>query len=99
MRSAKSKYFSDLIEKNCHSPRVLFNTINAVVNPFVGLYPTSSLAMCDTFLTFFVDKIRDIRVNIVPSLYDPSVPPTCTSILYQFEPVTLPFFARYCRSV
>ncbi len=91
MRSAKSKYFSDLIEKNCHSPRILFKTINAAVNPSVGLYPTSSLFMCDTFLTFFVDKIRDIRLNIVPSLYDPSVPPICTSILYQFEPVTLPF--------
>ncbi len=38
-----------------------------------------------------MDKIRDIRLNIVPSLYDPSVPLICTSILYQFEPVTLPF--------
>lgn len=27
----------------------------------------------------------------MPSFYDHSVPPICTSILHQFEPVTLPF--------
>ena len=27
------KYFSDLITKNCNNPRVLFDTINTVLNP------------------------------------------------------------------
>lgn len=32
-QAVKAKYFSDIIERNCHRPRVLFSTINFVINP------------------------------------------------------------------
>jgi len=43
-----------------------------------------------TNFNFFVDKIRDIRLDIPSPCQDPSVPPLFTSIRSQFEPVTLP---------
>jgi hypothetical protein len=33
VKTAKAQYFSDIIERNYHRPRVLFSTINSIVNP------------------------------------------------------------------
>lgn len=63
----KSKYFSDLISRNVGKPRVHFKTVGSVFNP----NPSTSLEMtqesCERFLSFFNDKVSDIRANICPS--------------------------------
>ncbi len=46
--------------------------------------------MSDTFLKTCWDKIMDIRLDIPSHCQDPSIPSLFTSILSQFEPVTLP---------
>lgn len=62
MRSAKSKYFADLIERNCNDPRTLFKTIYAVVNPAISM-PHQSITMCENFLQFFVNKIKRHKIE------------------------------------
>jgi len=47
-KTAKAQYFSDIIEKNYQRPRVLFSTINSIVNPPV-IVPVMSTDMCEHF--------------------------------------------------
>ncbi len=88
VKTAKANYFSDLIAKNAHSPKIWFNTINSVLNPMSNLYPDPSPMACENFLKFFTEKIDDIRSCIVPS---PPELPQSTSIstyLSEFTPVS-----------
>ncbi len=61
VKIAKANYFSHLIAKNGHSPKILFNTINSVLNPMSNLYPDPSPMACENFV---------IRLCIVPSSLD-----------------------------
>ncbi len=66
IRSAKSKYFVELIEKNANNPRMLFSIINIVVNPpILNLNP--SLAICENFLNSFKTKIENLR-GMIPQM-------------------------------
>lgn len=76
MSSAKSKYFADLIERNCN---------NCNIN--VGLNP--AISMPHQYESFFVNKIRDIRLNIMPVISDPAVPPVCHVVFNQFTVISL----------
>ncbi|KAI2665836.1 cGMP-specific 3',5'-cyclic phosphodiesterase [Labeo rohita] len=58
IRSAKSMYLSQLIDKNVHRPRMLFSTINAVVNPPVSNYLSETFEMCESFCHFFEEKSK-----------------------------------------
>ena len=50
-----------------------------------------SIAVCENFLHFFIDKVTSIRAQISPSAYDPSISVPCSAVFDQFEPVTLSF--------
>jgi len=80
VKAARTNCFSEVISKNCHRPKILFHTINSVVNPSSDVLPKPSLTICNNFLHFFVDKIANIRSHIQPSLLDPSNPVTCSSV-------------------
>ncbi|KAI2648194.1 RNA-directed DNA polymerase from mobile element jockey [Labeo rohita] len=82
VRWAKSMYLSELIVKNVHRPRMLFSTINAVVNPPVSNYLSETVEMCEK-------KIKKIRQNIRPSTYDPAVFSNPSAIFSQFSSVSI----------
>ena len=90
LRKARTCFFSQLISSNKHNPRILFDTINALVSPSGPQASVSSKSDCDEFLHFFVNKIRDVRTNILPSLPQNSachLPPA--HFWSTFKPVTL----------
>lgn len=57
VKSAKSKYLSEIINNNYSCPRTLFSTINSVLNPVVNVFNDLSETLCEHFLTFFVVKV------------------------------------------
>jgi len=95
-KAARTKYFSDLISRTAHCPRVLFGTINTVLNPTTLSLTESTPYTCEDFLNFFVRKIELIRERIVPSLDLYPVletPRPCSSLLDHFDAVSLPALA------
>lgn len=82
-----ANYFSDLIAKIAHSPKILFNTINIVLNPMSNVYPDPSPMACENFLKFFTDKINVIRCVLFPPLWT-SLSPYHYLHIYLFTPVT-----------
>lgn len=84
-------YLSELIDKNVHRPRMLFNTINAVVNPPVCNYHSETVDMCESLSFFFLEKIRKIRQNIRPATYDPAVHSNHSATFSQFSSVSFSF--------
>ncbi len=89
VKAAKRKRLSDIILSNCHKPRILFKTIDSVLNTPQSVCMEASPAVCENFLHFFIDKVSSTRALISPSAYDPSISVTCSAVFNQFEPVTL----------
>ena len=87
VKLAKSNYYSNIISENSNNPRVLFKIINSVISPpaITHIDPAP-----EDFLSFFINKIETIRLQIPSSSADNSVPPYIPSSLNQFEPSTLP---------
>jgi len=88
VKAAKSKYFSDIISRNCHRPRILFSTINSVINSSVDFHFDEPAIACESFLRFFKNKISVIR-QFIPADYDPSVPLACSSSFSEYEPISI----------
>lgn len=88
VKTARSIYFTDIINKNCHKPKTLFNVINSTINPFTGLDIEVSLVSCEDFLCFFVQKTHDLRMGLNPVSSDPSTLSRCTAVFSCFTPVT-----------
>lgn len=79
VKAAKNKHFSDIIQSNCNNPRVLFKTVNSVINAPQPVCAISS-EVCEKFLHFFIDKVEMTRALICPHSVDPSIlPVTCSS--------------------
>ncbi len=90
VKAARTKYFSDLISRTAHCPKVLFSTINTVLNPVI-VSPIDSISYtCEDFLNFFIRKIESIREVIVssPSVQAASMSSSC--IFDCFDLVSLP---------
>ncbi len=49
VKTARSTYFSNLINSNAGRPKVLFSTINKVLNPIATTFPEVSPAVCNDF--------------------------------------------------
>ncbi len=88
VKKAKCRHLSDIINKNCSSPKTLFNIINATLNPSACLVPGVSSPSCEEFLLFFDRKIRDLRLGITPSFFNPSNPFISTTFFSQFKLVS-----------
>ncbi len=90
MKEAKCQYLSNIITRNSHQPRVLFNTINTVLNPCSTVLADASISTCESFLHFFVDKVTTVRqLARSTSNADLSTAPACSAVFDQFEPVSI----------
>ena len=89
IKETRDQYFAQLISTNQHNPRILFNTINQLVNSPPPIADVSSSADCDKILSFFIEKIDKIRANITPPTS--AVDLTCPSLLVMdcFRPISL----------
>ncbi len=99
VKAAKSKYFSDIISRNCHRPRVLFSTINSIINLSVDFHFDEPAIACENFHKFFTNKISNIRQLIIPADYDSSVPPACSSSFSEFEPISIVPLREYTKQL
>lgn len=89
IKAERTKYFSDIIFKHVHRPKVLFNTINKVHNPAVTNCHEATSDTCEYFLRFFTSKLDTIQSQISPPAYDLSDLSSCSSVLTNFEPFSL----------
>ena len=89
VKEAKREHLANIIESNCHNPRVLFKTIDSVLNGSQSVCLEASPETCNNFLHFFIDKVVTIRALIPPPASDPSDSVPCLAVFNDFEPVTL----------
>ncbi|XP_042071436.1 uncharacterized protein LOC121812696 [Haplochromis burtoni] len=88
VKAAKHSYFSQLIAASSHNPRVLYNTINSVLNPEGYILLHSSAVMCNKFLNYFVEKVASLRPPTLP-IADPAMHGSCSSLFSAFLPIVL----------
>uniref|UniRef100_A0A1A8AHR4 Endonuclease/exonuclease/phosphatase domain-containing protein n=1 Tax=Nothobranchius furzeri TaxID=105023 RepID=A0A1A8AHR4_NOTFU len=84
----RRKYFSDIIQSACSKPRVLLNVLDNVLNVDQLAEIGISQGLCESFLTFFIDKIVSIRAQILACSLQVAAG-CCPSTFCQFEPLTL----------
>ncbi|XP_064412565.1 uncharacterized protein LOC135355727 [Latimeria chalumnae] len=67
IREAKSSFFASVIDSERNKPAALFRVVNNLLNPDC-LRPRENLSLsCNTFLSFFSDKVDLIRSGIISS--------------------------------
>ncbi len=88
VKKARTTYFSRLIDSNKNNSRTLFNTIDKLVSPAPPPVLVFSNDNCELFLSFFINKISDIRSRISPCGALESNYPSCAPILSNFSPVS-----------
>ncbi len=83
----------EIINKNCHKPKIIFNIINATINPSICSFTEVSSRSCDDFLKFFVNRINGVT-NGEKSCFcqNPSTTLSCTAVLSHFTPITENYF-------
>ena len=67
VKDVRASYIANLISSSKQNPKVLFDTINNIVTPAPPAVPVFSNKDGRNFLSFFVDKITDVRASIIPS--------------------------------
>ncbi len=89
-RKARAKFFSDIISKYSHTPKILFSTINSIINPRTSNEAEPSADICERFLRFFVEKIDGFRSSLIPSYSNTLLEcPVNTVKFNSFQPVSL----------
>ena len=64
IKQARSAYFSNLVLGNKKNPKVLFDTIENLTAPSAPLVPVYTHEDCNNFLSFFLNKVHDIRASV-----------------------------------
>ena len=65
IRKARRDHFSNVIASNSGNPKVLFSTIDSILNPVARVDESlSSPSKCEEFALYFRDKIVKIRAGI-----------------------------------
>ena len=65
IRNTRQAHFSKLISKNHNNPRMLFSTIDSLINPVPKSHSfINSTSKCEEFAAFFRDKITKIRLDL-----------------------------------
>ncbi|XP_013859206.1 RNA-directed DNA polymerase from mobile element jockey [Austrofundulus limnaeus] len=89
VKTEKNKYFSRIIKSNSHNPRVLFSTVNSILNVPLSASFEASPDSCNNFAKFFVEKVETIRSSIPHSPVDTSPIVSVSETLTQFKPISL----------
>ena len=89
VKNARSAYFSKIITSHPNNPRVLFQTIEAAINPTPSAPLDASPELCEKFLLHFVDKIVGIRQQLSAIVREPSESPVLSSYLNNFNLISL----------
>lgn len=79
----------NFITKKSGNPKVLSNTISSVLQPTVTATSETAAHTCEDFQRFFTGKMNSIRERLLLPSPEPSEPPTCSSFLTYFKPVSL----------
>ncbi len=87
VKVAKSKFLSHIITNSGHCPRVMFNTINSVVNQCTCPLIDASVSTCENFLHF----INCQKLTSKSSETDLVVAAAHSVVFEQFELVSLSF--------
>ncbi len=56
-RKARAKLFSDIISKYSHTPKILFSTINSIINPRTSNEAEPSADICERILRFLLKRL------------------------------------------
>ncbi len=91
VKESKRKYLSNLIDSNRFNPRVLFKTIDNVLNAPQPVSLEASPEMCNSFLHFFINKVATVRTLISTPASDPADPVPCSGVFEKFVSVLLSF--------
>ena len=68
LKKSRQSFFSDIISKNTNDARTLFATVDRLTCPPPQIVPDHlSTVKCNEFATFFMDKIKNIRLSISAS--------------------------------
>ncbi|MGL4481763.1 MAG: reverse transcriptase domain-containing protein, partial [Lactococcus garvieae] len=65
VKSARSAYFSTLLEENKHNPRYLFETVAKLTKNKASISACGKQHSCNDFMNFFTSKIVNIRNKIM----------------------------------
>ena len=97
IRLARKSYFSNIITKNTGNSRVLFSTIDQLLNT-IPTPPPSSATKCEELAQFFNNKITSIRANITNSrgVIDIDTDRPCNTTMINFTCITI---SELCKTV
>ena len=66
VKEARAAFYSNLILANRSNPKILFKVLDSITTPTPCHFTDASQDMCEEFLKFFSNKIKDIRQQITP---------------------------------
>uniref|UniRef100_A0A3Q3H2I9 Reverse transcriptase domain-containing protein n=1 Tax=Labrus bergylta TaxID=56723 RepID=A0A3Q3H2I9_9LABR len=99
VKYARTQYFSNIIDTNCHNPRVLFSILKLVTSTPSSSSFDASVSKCQEFLQFFRDKLSGIRLSTSPPVNNLLIPSKNTSVLNSFTLITLPELHQLISSI
>lgn len=89
VKDAGSAYFSQLLSKNNHNPKVLFKIIGSVISGPSTSFPAPEIGLSDKFLDHFMNKAKNIRSQIHPDPHILSISYANSALFTHFQPVTI----------
>ena len=75
LKEARSKFYSNLINKNTGNSKKLFPIVNHLLKPQPSLSTEATDERCNNFIDFFRSKVNNIR-SLMPSSFLLPLPPT-----------------------
>lgn len=73
VKAARTKYFADIISRNSHSPKIVFDTINTALNPAAAatVCYVPNRVTCNEFLNFFSPPTNDHAIVLCCPEFEP----------------------------
>ena len=91
MKKAREDYFSNLVSTNANNPRVLFSTIDTLLNPAARTDDSLlSPSKCEEFAAHFKDKITNIRAEISQAMPNSSLVVSAPALKCEMSAFKLP---------
>ena len=98
VKEERAKHFAGIIA-NAPNSRTLFSTINSVVCPPTNPFHEASPTKCDELLSFFEEKVQNIRTNNPPSTRDLGVVLECSSTFSTFTPISISTLSKIAATL